>query len=172
MRRPFTYLIVAVLTFIVGLTASIFLRGVLSSSTKEGSNSAVSVAKAPPPQASNATVSGHCGCSQSFDISQIEYNGKSSIEPIKAGVLNGKAISLPQPTYPSIARAAHASGSVIVKVVIDEKGCIESARALNGHPLLQAAAVQAASQACFTPTRLSGQPVKVTGVIDYDFVAE
>src|SRR6185369_6200404 len=32
--------------------------------------------------------------------------------PISGGVLNGKAISLPKPQYPPIARAAHAAGTV------------------------------------------------------------
>ncbi|MGA9994356.1 MAG: energy transducer TonB, partial [Pyrinomonadaceae bacterium] len=87
-------------------------------------------------------------------------------------VLNGKAISLPKPPYPSIARAAHASGTVTVQVTIDENGNVISARAVSGHPLLQAAAVSAARGARFSPTKLSGQPVKVTGVITYNFVAQ
>jgi periplasmic protein TonB len=92
--------------------------------------------------------------------------------PISGGVLNGKAISLPKPAYPPIARAAHAAGTVVVQVLIDENGSVVSAKALSGHPLLQAAAVGAARQARFSPTKLSGQPVKVTGVIQYNFVAQ
>jgi protein TonB len=92
--------------------------------------------------------------------------------PISGGVLNGKAISLPKPQYPPIARAAHASGTVVVQVLIDENGSVVSAKAVSGHPLLQAVAVAAARQARFSPTKLSGQPVKVTGVIQYNFVAQ
>ena len=92
--------------------------------------------------------------------------------PISGGVLNGKAISLPKPAYPPIARAAHASGTVVVQVLIDENGSVVSAKALSGHPLLQAVAVSAARQARFSPTKLSGQPVKVTGVIQYNFVGQ
>ncbi|HJX91555.1 MAG TPA: TonB family protein [Pyrinomonadaceae bacterium] len=92
--------------------------------------------------------------------------------PISGGVLNGKASSLPKPTYPAIARAAHASGTVTVQVLIDENGNVTSAHAVSGHPLLQAAAVEAARQAKFARTTLSGQPVKVTGVIQYNFVAQ
>jgi periplasmic protein TonB len=92
--------------------------------------------------------------------------------PISGGVLNGKAISLPKPQYPPIARAAHASGTVVVQVLIDENGNVVSAKAVSGHPLLQAVAVAAARQARFSPTKLSGQPVKVTGVIQYNFVAQ
>lgn len=92
--------------------------------------------------------------------------------PISGGVLNGKAISLPKPAYPPIARQAHASGTVVVQVTIDENGSVISARAVSGHPLLQAVAVSAARNARFSPTKLSGQPVKVTGVITYNFVAQ
>ncbi|MDX6693906.1 MAG: periplasmic protein TonB [Blastocatellia bacterium] len=92
--------------------------------------------------------------------------------PISGGVLNGKAISLPKPVYPPVARAANASGAVIVQITIDETGKVISARAVSGHPLLQASAVQAAYQARFSPTQLSGQPVKVTGTLSYNFTLE
>src|SRR5689334_6326913 len=75
--------------------------------------------------------------------------------PISGGVLNGKAISLPKPAYPPIARAAHAAGTVVVQVLIDENGSVVSAKAVSGHPLLQAVAVAAARQARFSPTKRS-----------------
>ena len=90
---------------------------------------------------------------------------------IVGGVLNGKALELPKPAYPPIARAAHASGTVVVQVTIDEEGHVIAAHAVSGHPLLQAASVAAAREAKFAPTRLAGEPVKVTGVIQYNFVA-
>ena len=89
---------------------------------------------------------------------------------ISGGVLNGKATSLPKPPYPPAARAVRASGAVSVQVLIDEGGSVVSASAVSGHPLLRAAAVQAARGARFSPTMLSGQPVKVSGVITYNFV--
>src|SRR5262245_3876591 len=89
---------------------------------------------------------------------------------IEGGVLNGKALALPPPAYPAIARAAHASGTVTVQVLIDEEGNVVAAHAVEGHPLLQAAAVAAARQARFSPTLFEGEPVKVTGVIQYKFV--
>jgi TonB family protein len=89
--------------------------------------------------------------------------------PISGGVLNGKAISLPAPEYPAIAKQAKASGAVVVQVTIDENGSVISAHAASGHPLLQAAAVAAARQAKFSPTLLMGEPVKVNGVIVYNF---
>jgi TonB family protein len=103
-----------------------------------------------------------------------EGNYKFSVDsgPISGGVLNGKATSLPMPSYPPIAKAAHASGSVVVKVTIDEEGNVIAAQAASGHPLLQAVSVAAARQAKFSPTKLSGQPVKVQGVLVYTFNAE
>lgn len=96
----------------------------------------------------------------------------STRKPIIGGVLNGKALALPIPAYPPIARAAHAAGTVVVQVLIDEEGNVVQARAVSGHPLLQAACVAAAREAKFSPTRLEGEPVKVTGVIEYRFVAQ
>jgi len=92
--------------------------------------------------------------------------------PISGGVLNGRAVRLVQPPYPAIARSAHASGQVRVQIVIDENGNVISATPVSGHPLLQGAARAAAAASKFTPTKLSGQPVKVSGVIIYNFVAQ
>jgi protein TonB len=92
--------------------------------------------------------------------------------PISGGVLNGRAVRLVQPPYPAIARSARASGQVRVQIVIDENGNVVSAAPVSGHPLLQGAAVSAARASKFTPTKLSGMPVKVSGVIIYNFVAQ
>lgn len=83
----------------------------------------------------------------------------------------GAAVDLPKPAYPPIARAAHAQGSVEVQVVIDVDGKVIAAAAISGHPLLQATSVKAARAAVFRPTKLDGTPVKVTGVIQYNFVS-
>lgn len=90
--------------------------------------------------------------------------------PISGGVLNGRAIVLPRPDYPAEARAARAAGTVVVQVVIDEYGNVTSAKAISGPPMLHQASVTAALQAKFSPTTLMGEPVKVTGVITYNFV--
>jgi TonB family protein len=89
---------------------------------------------------------------------------------INGGVLNGKAISLPKPAYPPAARAVGASGAVSVQVLIDENGDVVSATAISGHPLLRAVAVPAARASKFSPTMLEGIPVKVSGIIVYNFV--
>lgn len=91
--------------------------------------------------------------------------------PIIGGVLNGKAIHLSVPEYPAAARKKHEAGTVEVYIIIDELGNVIKAEALDGPPNLREAAVAAAWKSRFTPTRLMGQPVKVSGRIIYNFVA-
>jgi TonB family protein len=89
---------------------------------------------------------------------------------VSKGVITGLAIYLPKPAYTDIARRARAQGSVSVQVLIDESGRVVSAKALSGSPFLTVEAQKAAMQARFAPTLLSNQPVKVSGVITYNFV--
>ena len=94
------------------------------------------------------------------------------LKPISSGVLNGKAISLPAPAYPDIARRAGAAGVVEVEVVIDITGKVISAKATSGPVLLRQSAEIAAKMARFNPTLLSGQPMRVSGVISYNFTLQ
>jgi TonB-like protein len=92
------------------------------------------------------------------------------VGPIMGGVLNGKAIHLVVPQYPAAARVARESGAIQVQVLIDELGNVIRAQALTGPPRLREAAAAAAWKSRFTPTRLMGQPVRVNGIIIYNFV--
>jgi protein TonB len=85
------------------------------------------------------------------------------------GVINGLARVLPIPRYPALANLAHVQGTVTVQILIDESGNVISAKAISGHPLLLAEAVKAAYLAKFSPTLLSKVPVKVSGIINYNF---
>lgn len=94
---------------------------------------------------------------------------KPILKPVSGGVLNGTALQLPPPNYPEAAKRMRAAGTVVVEVVLDEAGKVVSANATSGPTILREAAVQAAMKARFSPTKLSGQPVKVSGVINYKF---
>ncbi len=91
--------------------------------------------------------------------------------PLKSSTLNGRALQLPPPRYPAIARQGHAQGVVRVQVVISEDGSVIAAHAIDGHPLLQSVSEEAARQAHFSPMLMCGEPVRVTGVITYNFVS-
>lgn len=88
---------------------------------------------------------------------------------ISGGVINGKATKLVKPNYPASAKSIQLRGQVTVQVLIDENGKVISAQAVNGHKLFYTNAVSAARQSVFTPTTLSGQKVKVNGLIVYNF---
>lgn len=97
--------------------------------------------------------------------------GRTGAQPrvVSAGVVNSQPAALPKPAYPSTARATRVAGQVSVRVLIDESGKVISATAISGNPHFHAAAVAAARQAQFAPTKLSGKPIKVVGAIVYDF---
>ena len=92
------------------------------------------------------------------------------VKIVSGGVVNGSAKSLPKPVYSAAAIAVNAQGKVDVQVLIDESGNVISAKAISGNLLLRPAAEVAARNARFTPTLLSKLPVKVTGVIVYNFI--
>ena len=89
---------------------------------------------------------------------------------VSKGVINGQAISLPRPNYPEMAKRMRLQGVVSVQVLIDEEGRVISAKTISGSPFLSVEAQRVALQARFSPTRLGDQPVKVSGVITYNFV--
>ncbi len=91
---------------------------------------------------------------------------------ISKGVITSQAISLPKPAYSQLAKQLHIQGIVSVQVLIDETGRVVSAKAVAGSPFLAVEAQKAALQARFSPTLLGEQPVKVSGVITYNFVLQ
>ena len=109
-------------------------------------------------------------------IPHIEVPPPPPVDPprpkiiVSKGPINGQAVSLPRPVYPPIAKAAGIQGTVSVQVLIDENGRVVSAKAIDGSPALRPEAQRAAMQARFSPTTLGGQPVKVSGVITYNFL--
>lgn len=88
---------------------------------------------------------------------------------INGAVLNGKAINLVKPDYPPAAKAVNAGGTVNVQIMIDEEGNVISASAVSGHPLLKQSSEAAAKASKFSPTVLQGKPVKVSGILVYNF---
>jgi periplasmic protein TonB len=94
---------------------------------------------------------------------------KPTIQRVPSVVLNSKAISLPQPPYPMIAKSAGVQGTVNIQILVDEQGRVLSAQIISGNALLNTAAREAAMRARFTPTTLNGVPVKIQGVITYNF---
>jgi Ca-activated chloride channel family protein len=142
----------------------------VDNSAKAPSKASSNASKVPPVPKKVSVVVGATNIDASAPSAPTLSPSPSNVPKIiSGGVLNGKAVSLPKPAYPQVARAAKASGSVVVQVTVDESGNVISANVVSGHPLLTAAAANAASKSKFSPTMLSGKPVKVTGTIVYNF---
>lgn len=105
-------------------------------------------------------------------IAALQKSVKGAPIPVSGGVLQGFATRKVQPTYPQAAKAERLSGAVYIKVVIDEQGNVADARVLCGPDLLAAGALGAARQWQFSPTRISGVPVKVQGVLTFNFTLQ
>jgi protein TonB len=103
---------------------------------------------------------------------KLEPIQKPVTRVISKRVINSEALSLPKPPYPALARQIRIQGAVSVQVLIDETGRVVSAKSIAGHPMLTGAAQRAAMEARFSPTLLGEQPVKVSGVIIYNFVLQ
>jgi periplasmic protein TonB len=125
----------------------------------------------PPPGPTTTTINGPVAPPRQVVIDEPPPAPEPPKVPpvVSKGVITGQATALPQPAYPAMAKQIRLQGKVSVQVLIDEQGRVISATAIDGHPMLAPAAQKAALQARFKPTLLSGQPVKVSGVITYDF---
>ena len=83
--------------------------------------------------------------------------------------LRAAATFMPRPVYPTGAAIARVEGTVDVHVIVNEQGEVTAARAESGHPLLRAAAEQAARMARFSPAKLAAEPTKIDGVLSFQF---
>ena len=91
---------------------------------------------------------------------------------VSSTLILAKVVDLPKPAYPELAKRAGIQGPVNVQILVDETGKVVSAQAVKGSAMLTRAAEDAARRARFTPTKLGDQPVKVQGVITYNFVLQ
>jgi len=88
---------------------------------------------------------------------------------VSSGVVQGLAISQPQPVYPPIAKAAHVQGVVVLHALISKQGTIEDLKVISGPPMLTGAAVDAVKRWRYKPYLLSGDPTEVETTINVNF---
>ena len=87
-------------------------------------------------------------------------------------IINGKAVNLVRPRYPQEAKDQRITGTVKIRVWIDERGNVAKTRPACGDGILERAAEGAARLSKFSPTLVDGKPVEVTGLIIYRFAAQ
>jgi protein TonB len=103
---------------------------------------------------------------------QITKKWKPDTMTATGGVLHGVAIHREQPRYPGAAKAARLSGTVFIKVVIDEMGKVTDATIVCGADLLAVEAREAARKWRFKPTMVEGKPAKVQGILTFHFTLQ
>jgi TonB family protein len=84
---------------------------------------------------------------------------------VAAGLLVQKVDAI----YPPIAKAAHIQGTVVLQGLIGKDGTVRELHVLNGHPMLQQAAIDAVRQWHYRPYLLKGEPVEVLTTINVIF---
>ena len=93
-------------------------------------------------------------------------------EPLAAG---SEGVPVPkktkhvQPTYPQEALAQGVRGIVILDIVVDTQGKVESTGVVRSVPGLDEAAIVAARQWEYEPTKVSGKPVRVRITVPITF---
>lgn len=107
----------------------------------------------------------------SLDIVNAETKTATTQNIIRRseGVLRGSALNRTAPEYPRAAKEQNVEGDVVIEITIDEEGKVSNARAMSGHELLVDAALEAAKQWTFKPTKLNDQAVKVSGILTFRF---
>jgi TonB family protein len=76
------------------------------------------------------------------------------------------------PEYPALARAAHISGTVLLRVFIGTDGTVENLQYVSGPPLLMEAAVDAVKKWQYKPTLLNGEPIHVETTVSVVFTLD
>lgn len=80
-----------------------------------------------------------------------------------------RAITRPDPIYPTLAKQARIQGVVVIDAVIDERGNVVQAHAISGPPLLIPSALAAVMQWKYEPSFLDGEPISVAMHVDVTF---
>lgn len=86
---------------------------------------------------------------------------------IDGGILNENANGCEVPPFPADAKTANLkSVEATVQIIVDEKGNVVSAKAIDGgHPAFSQAAAQAALKTTFRKSLIMNKPVKVSGLM-------
>ena len=88
---------------------------------------------------------------------------------ISSGVTEGLIIYRTTPAYPTIAKTAGVTGTIVLAATISKAGLIENLRVLSGHPMLREAAIDAVQKWRYRPYLLNNQPVEVETTINVVF---
>lgn len=103
------------------------------------------------------------------------YNKEAAVsffEPgvINEGYFNGRTSELMKPPYPAAARQMRVGGPVLVEIEINEKGELLFSKAISGEKIFWAVAESAVRRSTFKPVYGCGGPLRIKGIISYNFI--
>jgi TonB family protein len=93
----------------------------------------------------------------------------SGPQRISSGVMQGLAISQPQPVYPDEAKAKHIQGVVVLHARIAKDGTVKDLQVISGPPPLLVSAIDAVRQWKYKPYLLNGEPTEVDTTVNINY---
>ncbi|GAA3749502.1 energy transducer TonB [Terriglobus aquaticus] len=102
-------------------------------------------------------------------VTPVTPKPKPARIPISAGVAAGALLNKTTPAYPAIAKAAHVSGSVVLRAIISKAGTSEGLQVVSGPEMLRASALDAVRQWRYHPYLLNGEPTEVETTVTVNF---
>jgi TonB family protein len=115
------------------------------------------------------TVVPQQGATPAAFLDQNEDASRYLLRKLPAADLASRVLANPQPAYPTIARAAHISGSVSVRLIVSGNGAVTSATAISGPAMLRGEAEVAAKHWTFHPLLVGTQPTPFVVDLTADF---
>ena len=76
------------------------------------------------------------------------------------------------PEYPEMAKRAGVEGSVFLKVLVNQKGFVDSVEVIEGPSVFHKSSIEAAKATTFTPAKHNDRPVSCWVIMPFRFVLE
>lgn len=109
------------------------------------------------------------GSSHAIFLDQNEDASRYLLRNLPFGNLASLILSDPQPAYPPIARAAHVSGSVVVRSVVSRDGIVTPTAVVSGPEMLRSATLVAAKRWTFHPLMVGTHTAPFVADLKADF---
>jgi protein TonB len=106
-------------------------------------------------------------------VAHVAEKKEKQLLQVGGDVKPPRKVFAPAPTYPALAVSAHIHGEVLIEAIINEKGDVVNARAVQGPSLLIPEALKAVMQWKYEPTYLNGVPfpVEMTVTVNFSFAS-
>jgi protein TonB len=99
---------------------------------------------------------------------KVNFDAPKNVS-ISSGVASGLLLQRRDPVYPTLAKQANVSGTVVLEATISKFGTIEGMHVLSGPVMLRQAAMDAVGSWRYRPYMLNSQPVEVQTTINVTF---